>query len=252
MKTENIKNSQKMKAVNLRDIITVNVNMFSDDILLTCSYAPEINPEEYSRLSKGRSVYSFCPELHHLDKLGFKLCTIFRLKRVKSLYILTKDGSPHSMQIPLMAQEAAEDTMFDKSNIRYFCFESGKLHEISDLAVRKARHYSEIEKLLPYAKLEKVAEILRSSNGCKNDRKETFLSIINHLKEEVNEIEEAIKTNNTDNMLEEIGDVLFNITLMSQIAKEKNLLGLKDIAELAAIKMINRHPKVFRNMKLKY
>lgn|SRR3989344_7506756 len=251
-----IRTKQVMRDVDAasvpRDIITVNVNTIEDDVLLTCTYAPEINPREYAMLKKGRRAYSFCPELHHLDVLGFKLCTIFRLKRIRSIVVLTKDGSPHSMQIPLMVQEAAEDTGFDKAKIRYFCFEGGKLHEISDLAVRKARHYSEIEYLLPYAKLEAVAGVLRGNDGCKNDQKETFGSIVEHLHEEIEEIEDALKANDMNNLHEEIGDVIFNIALLGQIAKEKKFFDLSTIVNQASQKMIDKHPEVFANKKLKY
>src|ERR1700674_1064731 len=92
------------------NIIATNVNTFSGDILLTCSYSPQVGAEHFEKLAVGRKAFSFCPELTHLDKLGFKLCTIFRLRRLTSLVVLTKDGSPHSMQIPLMVQEAAKDT----------------------------------------------------------------------------------------------------------------------------------------------
>lgn len=235
-----------------RDIISVNVNMFEGDMLLTCTYSADVNPKEYARLSKGRSVYTFCPELHHLDKLGFKLCTIFRIKKVKSLYVLTKDGSPHSMQIPLMVQEAVEDIGFDKANVRYFCLEGGRLYEISDLAIRKARHYSEVEKVLPYAELEKVATILRSKDGCPNDQKETFLSVLGHLREEVDEVETALKSGDIQNLKEEIGDVLFNVALMGQIAKEKELFDLPGLTKQVAEKMVSRHPKVFQGKQLKY
>ncbi len=235
-----------------RDIISVNVNMFKDDLLLTCTYSQDVDPYAYNSLSEGRNVFSFCPELHHLDKLGFKLCTIFRLKRVKSLHVLTKDGSPHSMQIPLMVQEAAEDVGFDKANIRYFCLEGGQVHEISDLTIRKARHYSEIEQVLPYAKLEKVTEILRSENGCPNDRKETFASIIDHLREEVEELADALQASNIENFVEEVGDVLFNIALIGQILKEQEIDSLKSIANQSAEKMIDRHPNVFQGIRLKY
>jgi|SRR3989344_1913336 len=235
-----------------RDIITVSVNMIEGDILLTCTYAPDINPKEYKKLSKGKTVYSFCSELHNLDILGFKLCTIFRLQRLKKIYVLTKDGSPHSMQIPLMVQEAAEDTGFDKKNVQNYCFEKGKLYSISDLTIRKARHYSEIERLLPYSKLEKVVEILRGKDGCKNDKKETFLTVTEHLREEVNEIEAAIKAKDTDNLLEEIGDVLFNLALMAQIAKEQGSFELTTVTHRVAQKMIDKHPDVFSNKTLKY
>jgi NTP pyrophosphatase (non-canonical NTP hydrolase) len=235
-----------------RDIISVNVNMFSGDLLLTCTYVQDVNPEAYSQLAKGRSVYTFCPELHHLDKLGFKLCTIFRLGRVRSLIVLCKDGSPHSMQIPLMVQEAAEDIGFNKANIQYFCLEGGELHSFSDLAVRKARHYSEIERLLPFARLDKVAAVLRGENGCPNDREETMRSVVDHLREEVDEIEMALKKEDNENLLEEIGDVLFNIALLGRIASENKLSDLADFADQSAQKMIDKHPAVFGNLRLKY
>ncbi|WP_433239907.1 MazG nucleotide pyrophosphohydrolase domain-containing protein [Streptosporangium sp. CA-135522] len=236
----------------VRDLITVNVNMFSGDILLTCTYAPDVNPEAYSRLSAGRSIYSYCPELHHLDKLGFKMCTIFRLDRVSSVTVLTKDGSPHSMQIPLMVQEAAEDVGFEKSCISYFCLEGGELHEISDLTVRKARHYSEIEALLPFAQIDRVAEVLRGEDGCPNDRAETFETVVDHLREEVEEIAAAIESGDGANLIEEIGDVMFNLVLLGRILKEQGQGSLSDVARLAARKMVDRHPKVFESRTLKY
>ena len=246
-------NSNSVKVEVPRNIIASNVNVFSGDLLLTCSYSPEISPTDYLNLLKGRRAFSFCPELTHLDKLGFKLCTIFRLKRVTSLVVLTKDGSPHSMQIPLMVQEAAEDVGFDKKNIQYFCLEGGEMHEITDLTIRKARHYSEIEKVLPFAKLRKVTEILRAPGGCPTDRAETFKSVVEHLKEEVQEVQEALEKNDMENLIEELGDVAFNIFLMSQIAAEKDQFDIGTILEQSADKMIRNHESIFNAItRLKY
>lgn len=235
-----------------RDLISVNVNAFSGDLLLTCTYSADVNAEAYAELSNGRKVYTFCPELHHLDKLGFKLCTIFRLDRVRSVTVLTKDGSPHSMQIPLMVQEAAEDVGFDKSNIRYFCLEGGKLIEFSDLAVRKARHYSEIEGVLPFARLDRVAEILRGEGGCPNDRAETYHTVLDHLREEVEEIDKALRNDDQENMLEEIGDVFFNIALLGRLVREAGISSLSDLADRSAQKMIKRHALIFESLSYKY
>lgn len=234
------------------NIIETNVNNFEGDLLLTCTYSPQVSPQYFKELSKGRRCFSFCPELTHSDKLGFKLCTIFRLHRVKSITILTKDGSPHSMQIPLMVQEAAEDTGFDKNNIKYFCLEGGQLHEVSDLAVRKARHYSEIEKLMPFSHLEAVVTILRSENGCPNDKSETYGSIVDHLREETEEIAEALEKKDIKNLTEEIGDVLFNIFLLAQIGKEQHEFDIKTIVANVTEKMIKKHPDVFSEAKYKY
>ena len=234
------------------NIIEANVNQFEGDIFLTCTYSPQISPEDFQQLAQGRTAYSFSPELTHLDILGFKLCTIFRLDRVKSLIALTKDGSPHSMQIPLMIQEAAEDVGFPKENIKYYCLEGGELHEFSDLAVRKARHYSEIESLMPYGKLAKVTRILRSENGCPNDRAETYMSVLDHLREEVEEVADALQKKDIDNLVEELGDVLYNIFLMAQIGNEHDDFAINDIFCHVSQKMIDKHPDVFNGLKYKY
>ena len=235
------------------NVIESNVNQFSGDILLTCTYSPQISPEDFEKLAVGRSAFSFSAELTHLDILGLKICTIFRLDRVTSLTTLTKDGSPHSMQIPLMVQEAAENVGFPKDKIRYYCLEGGELYEFGDLTVRKARHYSDIEALMSHAKLAKVTEILRSENGCPNDRKETYESVIDHLHEEVGEVAEALQKNDSDNFVEELGDVLFNIYLMAQIGRETGAFTINDVIDRVATKMIDKHPDVFTSdLKFKY
>lgn len=131
-----------------KNFILSNVNFFEGDILLCDSYVPEVAPDYFLELSKGRCAYHYAPELEHIDKLGFKLCTVFRIGKVKSVTVFTKDGSPHGLQIPLVVQEAAENIKFDKTKIKYFVWEKGNLHEVSDKAVRKARHLSEIEQLI--------------------------------------------------------------------------------------------------------
>lgn len=234
------------------NLIASNVNVFEGDLLLTCSYSPEISPDDYHRLAEGRRAFSFCPELTHLDKLGFKLCTIFRLGRVTSLWVLTKDGSPHSMQIPLMVQEAAEDVGMDKANIRYFCLEKGELYEIHDLTVRKSRHFSEIEKLLPYSRLAKVTTILRGEDGCPNDRAETFESVVDHFREEAEEVAQAVASGDVDNLREELGDLLYNIYLMSEIAREKGLFDIGAVTRGVADKMVDKHPQVFDGRAYKW
>lgn len=125
-----------------------NVNSFKGDLLVCCSYLEETNPDIVNKLSEKRRAYFFCPEMTHSDKLGFKLCTILRLGQIKTITSLSKDGSPHSLQIPLTIQEAVENTGFDKSRIKYCVVEKNKLFQISDESVRKARHLSEIQSLL--------------------------------------------------------------------------------------------------------
>ena len=232
------------------NLISTNVNTPSGSILLICSYTVSIASDLVSRLAEGREVYSFCPELSHLDVLGLKLTTMFRIGKVTDVVVLTKDGSPHSMQIPLMVQEAAENTNFDKSHITYHVLEGGKVYTISDATVRKARHYSEIEKIMPLAKLRKVVDLLRAPGGCPNDQAETWESVVDHLREETEEVAQAVKRNDIENLCDELGDLLFNIMLMSRIAEEQQFFSIESVMRNSAEKMIRGHKKVFANDRL--
>ena len=218
--------------------------------MLICSYTVSIASDLVSQLAEGREVYSFCPELSHLDVLGLKLTTMFRIGKVTDVVVLTKDGSPHSMQIPLMVQEAAENTNFDKSHITYHVLEGGEVYTINDTTVRKARHYSEIEKIMPLAKLRKVVDLLRAPGGCPNDQAETWESVVDHLREETEEVAQAVKRNDIENLCDELGDLLFNIMLMSRIAEEQQFFSIESVMRNSAEKMIRGHKKVFANDSL--
>jgi 5-(carboxyamino)imidazole ribonucleotide mutase len=130
------------------DFLSNNVNAFSGDVLLCDTYVVRMYPEIVASAAQGRSSFSYAPEACHVDQLGFKLSTAFRLGRMASLDVLTKDGSPHSLQIPLIVQEAAANTSFPPSSIRFLVVEKGVVTEVSHEAVRTARHLSEVNTLL--------------------------------------------------------------------------------------------------------
>ena len=101
-------------------------------------------------------------------------------------------------------------------------------------------------------KLIKVMEKLRDpQNGCPWDKIQTLESIISHSIEEVYEVAEAIYNKDYKNLREELGDLLFQVIYLSQIAKEKNKFNFNDVVETITKKMITRHPHVFNNKKFK-
>ena len=72
------------------------------------------------------------------------------------------------------------------------------------------------------AKLIKVMKKLRDPvNGCPWDKKQTMESIIPHTIEEVYEVSEQVYNRNYDKLKEELGDLLFQVIYLSQIASEK-------------------------------
>ena len=94
--------------------------------------------------------------------------------------------------------------------------------------------------------LEIIAE-LRSDHGCPWDRAQTHESMIKCLYDECDEVVEAIKNKDDENLCEELGDVLLQVLLHAQIAAEEGRFTMADVVDGIARKMVRRHPHVFGN-----
>jgi nucleoside triphosphate diphosphatase len=86
---------------------------------------------------------------------------------------------------------------------------------------------------------------LRGNNGCAWDRKQTPLTIWKCMAEELYELEEAIVNDDTDNICEELGDVLFQILFLIEILNENNRFDFSHVIDGISKKMIRRHPHVY-------
>lgn len=93
-----------------------------------------------------------------------------------------------------------------------------------------------------------IMKVLRSKEyGCPWDSIQTHDSIRQCLIEECYETIEAIKDKDDDNLKEELGDVLMQIVMHSEIASEEDRFEFGDVVETISRKMVRRHPKVFIN-----
>lgn len=95
-----------------------------------------------------------------------------------------------------------------------------------------------------------IIRILRSPEGCPWDREQTHKSIRNEFIEETYEAADAIDNENSVDLCEELGDVLLQIALHSQIASEAGEFDFTDVIDGVARKMILRHPHVFGSVKV--
>ncbi len=105
-------------------------------------------------------------------------------------------------------------------------------------------NYPNIERLI------EIIDILRSENGCKWDREQTHATLKRNMLEEAYEAVDAIDDNDNKHLCEELGDVLLQVVLHSQIAKEEKAFDIEDVAKGIADKLIHRHPHVFGNVKV--
>lgn len=108
---------------------------------------------------------------------------------------------------------------------------------------------NERERRYSYEDFLEIIKTLRSDNGCPWDREQTHQSLRSCMTEEAAEVVAAIriyeKTGSWDNLREELGDVLLQVVMHSQIAEEEGLFTMEDVVHEVAEKMVRRHPHVF-------
>jgi tetrapyrrole methylase family protein/MazG family protein len=97
--------------------------------------------------------------------------------------------------------------------------------------------------------LEKIVARLRAPDGCPWDRAQSHASIKPYLIEEAYEVLQALDEENTDKLCEEMGDLLLQILLHAQIAKEAREFSIRDVIKSISTKLIRRHPHVFGQSK---
>lgn len=94
-----------------------------------------------------------------------------------------------------------------------------------------------------------IVKVLRSPNGCPWDKVQTHESMTQCLIEESYEVVEAIHNQDDSNLKEELGDVLLQVVMHSQIANERDAFTFEDVVQDISEKMIRRHPHVFLDAK---
>lgn len=103
---------------------------------------------------------------------------------------------------------------------------------------------------MEYKNLEELIQVvakLRAPDGCPWDREQTHNSLRPNMLEEAYEAVDAIDENNMSHLREELGDVLLQVLLHSQIASEHGDFNIDDVAKELKDKLIHRHPHVFGN-----
>lgn len=94
-----------------------------------------------------------------------------------------------------------------------------------------------------------VAKLRSPDGGCPWDLEQTPESLIPYVIEEAYEVVDAIQNGDSKAIAEELGDLLLQVVLQSQIASETNQFAIAGVAEGIAQKLIRRHPHVFGDVK---
>ena len=98
------------------------------------------------------------------------------------------------------------------------------------------------------ARLDEITRRLRVE--CPWDRDQDASSIVPHTVEEAYELADAARTGDDDKMVDELGDVLFQVLFLSLLLEERGKGSLADVADRMREKLIRRHPHVFGEVEV--
>ncbi len=102
-----------------------------------------------------------------------------------------------------------------------------------------------------FATLVDIIARLRAPDGCPWDRKQTHTSLRENLLEECYEVLEALDERDSGKLCDELGDLLMQVVLHTQIATEAGEFEVGDVVSSINTKLIHRHPHIFGSLKVK-
>jgi tetrapyrrole methylase family protein/MazG family protein len=105
--------------------------------------------------------------------------------------------------------------------------------------------------LKKFTTLVEIIARLRGPNGCPWDKEQTHASLRSNLLSECYEVLEALDKGDAAQLGEELGDLLLQIVLHAQIAKDSGEFEIGDVIESITAKIIRRHPHIFGTVKVK-
>ena len=90
-----------------------------------------------------------------------------------------------------------------------------------------------------------IMKDLCAEDGCPWDRIQTHESLVPCLMDEAQEVVQAVENQDIDNLCEELGDVLLQVVMHSEIARKNGTFTIEDVIDGVSRKMIRRHPHIF-------
>ncbi len=100
-----------------------------------------------------------------------------------------------------------------------------------------------------FDELNRIMRRLRAPDGCPWDKAQTHQSLTPNVVEEAYEVVDAINKGDIDGLYDELGDLLLQVTLHAEIARQHGEFAIDDVTSAVCAKMISRHVHIFGGMK---
>ncbi|MED4730337.1 Nucleoside triphosphate pyrophosphohydrolase [compost metagenome] len=199
----------------------------------------KIDPVEGFALLDGTDLqkHQVQPNLHHL------ICQVYDAFVASDVKLTLMEAYPDDYPVTVVtAAGVTEEERIQTIPL----YELDRLDNYSNLTTVYVPPTEEDRALnRQFWRLREIVAILRSPNGCPWDREQTHQSIRKNLIEETYEVLETIDDEDPEAMCEEMGDLLLQIMLHSQMAEEEGYFTVQDVIAGLNEKLIRRHPHVF-------
>lgn len=106
-----------------------------------------------------------------------------------------------------------------------------------------------MKKYAAFFQLIKIMKKLLGKNGCPWDKKQTHKSLLKYLHQETEEVANAIRSKDWDNLKEELGDLLLQVVFHAELASRSGRFDIFDVLKSINSKLVKRHPHVFGSLK---
>ena len=96
-----------------------------------------------------------------------------------------------------------------------------------------------------FDELVSIMDRLRGEGGCPWDREQSFEDVLGHIRGELDEVVEAVRSEDGAHVEEELGDLLFTVVFAVRLGRERGWLSMDSVLAGICEKLIRRHPHIF-------
>lgn len=97
-------------------------------------------------ISTNDFVVKTCPEMHHINIIGYKIASFISYSNLKDVSVISVDGSPHCIQLHYIVEDIRNH--FIEFNAEHYVFKRGKITRISPEVVKLSRHLARLQKII--------------------------------------------------------------------------------------------------------
>ena len=149
------------------------------------------------------------------------------------------------------ASVSTTDATTDETVIEFPLYELDRNSYANHLSTLYVPPVTEIQALrLPETLRYLITRLRRDPDGCPWDRAQTHQTLTRYVLEETYEVVEALEENDMDKLAEELGDLLLQVYLHAEIARQAGEFALGDVYEHISAKMMRRHPHIFGDVEV--